>query len=150
MTQEEKDLLLKDLSARLPYKVKCRHSETGVEGALKVISKDKVTLRSDDSLWHSLGVEDIKPYLFPLYSMTEGQLSEFNKLGDLTIAGIPTNHQDYLVPTICSKSDVVTKRIEITDMDIIPVIDWLNAHHFDYRGIIEKGLAIDATGLNIY
>ena len=33
---------------------------------------------------------------------------------------------------------------------MLDVIDWLNSHHFDYRGLIEKGLAIDATGLNIY
>ena len=59
---------------------------------------------------------DIRPYLFPLSSMTDEQLEEFEKCG-------LASYHDY---------------------------DWYNKNHFDYRGLIEKGLAIDATGLNIY
>ena len=39
-------------------------------------------------------------------------------------------------------------KIDVEDSYIF--IDWLKAHHFDYRGLIEEGFAIDATGLNIY
>ena len=76
-------------------------------------------------------VEFVKPYLFPLSSMTEKQKYEYDELIHLNnikaIEGVITS-------TDCSAAE----------------IDWLNANHFDYRGLIPKGLAIDATGLNIY
>ena len=120
MTQEERDILLKDLSARLPYGVKCKHDKAGV-GTL------------------------IKPYLFPLSSMTEEQKTEFNKLTpnvEIDSSGI-SSAEDY-IPDDRNR----VRYVELKDM--ILVIDWLNANHFDYRGLINKGLAIDATDLNIY
>ena len=71
--------------------------------------------------------EDIKPYLFPLSSMTEEQKTELMELmykADTPFGAIFSENIDYF--------------------------DWLNKHHFDYRGLIEKSLALDATGLNIY
>lgn len=147
MTTEEKDLLLKDLSARLPCEVKCEYENTNDYSTLKVISKDKVTLRNNNSLWHSCNIENVKPYLFPLSSMTENQKEEFNDL---------TTSIKLDLSEIGSAIDYYNMDIDINEYsyvsleDMLTCIDWLNSHHFDYRGLIDKGLAIDTTGLNIY
>ena len=123
MLQEHKELLLKDLCARLPYGIKfLRESwnyewdqELSVIEVLEDIDKDGYINRTK-----VYNVEDIKPYLFPLSSMTEEQEKEW----------LYTLSSDYHIT--------------------YDTVDWLNKNHFDYRGLIEKGLAIDATGLNIY
>ena len=118
MTQEQKDLVLKDLCARVPYGVKyMRYSwDYDADQELPVIE----TLECADKNGYInhirvYTVEDIKPYLFPLSSMTEEQAKEF--------MNIPGGYKS---------------------------IDWFNKNHFDYRCLIENGLAIDATGKNIY
>lgn len=68
-------------------------------------------------------VEDIKPYLFPLSSMTEEQEEEYNDLNNYELGCFPHTEK---------------------------ALDYLLKNHFDYRYLIDKGLAIDATGLNIY
>ena len=123
MLQEHKELLLKDLCARLPYGVKfLRESwnyewdqELSVIEVLEDIDKDGYINRTK-----VYNVEDIKPYLFPLSSMTEEQEKEW----------LYTLSSDYHIT--------------------YDTVDWLNKNHFDYRGLIPMGLAIDATGLNIY
>lgn len=123
MTQEHKELLLKDLCARLPYGIKfLRESwnyewdqELSVIEVLEDIDKDGYINRTK-----VYNVEDIKPYLFPLSSMTEEQQLDLTKFVANGING---------------------KNI---------LYDWYNKNHFDYRGLIPMGLAIDATGLNIY
>lgn len=121
MTQEDKELLLKDLCARLPYGVKIELT-WWVMGEGTCIN----TTLEPDHIKQLLNDEDgdteIKPYLFPLSSMTEEQKLMYEGL----MIGI--DNVSYM----------------------LDVIDWLNAHHFDFRGLIEKGLAINATGLNIY
>ena len=77
----------------------------------------------------------IRPYLFPLSSMTEKQKGEYNFLRDL----VPVHN--YEVGNIMDDMEL---------FDNWRSIDYLNSNHFDYRGLIEIGLAIDATGLNIY
>ena len=130
MTREDKDLLLKDLCARLPYGVKVEsvfinpdtkeHKSCGIE----VFNATSLLMIRD-------GLGEFKPYLFPLSSMTEKQKYEYDELIHLNnikaIEGVITS-------TDCSAAE----------------IDWLNKNHFDYRGLIPKGLALDATGLNIY
>lgn len=118
MTQEEKDLLLKDICARLPYGVKVI---TSVGGEIR---NDKEQLNFAQLSLFESGYEDVKPYLFPLSTMTEEQYENF----------LLTNSKITLKGVICS-----TKGFE-----------FLNKHHFDYRGLISMGLANDATGLNIY
>ena len=72
--------------------------------------------------------------------MTEEQKQFFNNL--------PIGIDKY--GDISTKDDLSGNSL-YTDLELyLEVIDWLNANHFDYRGLIEKGLAIDATGLNIY
>ena len=135
MTQEDKELLLKDLCARLPYGVKIHVPYEDGSGYFDEI----VWEVNNDGPFHVNGwgieYEYVKPYLFPLSSMTEEQEREYNTLRDFVYA----HHYEY--------EDIVE---DIGLYDNWGSIDYLNAHHFDYRGLIEKGLAIDATGLDIY
>ena len=134
MTQEEKMLLIKDLSARLPYAVTVEHT-SGFRGTLHDITvhhmyddNDKVYdaicytdfFGDEDSVY----IEYFKPYLFPMSSMTDEQKRDYQYITERWM-----NNPAY----------------SISDS-----FDWLNENHFDYRNLIEKGLALDATGLNIY
>ena len=139
MTQENKDLLLRDLSARLPYKVKC---VSGVDDAILIIeginpncngaSEVQVTYERS-GINFDTKISSIKPYLRPMSSMTEEEKKEYRKVCELD-----------------------TKILEKHPMDDSPFPamynsqDWLNKHHYDYRGLIPLDLAKDATGLNIY
>ena len=138
MTQEGKMLLIKDLSSRLPYSVHVQHT-SGFSGTLHNISMHHKYDKNDnvyDIICYTdffgdgdnITIEHFKPYLFPLSSMTEKQKNEY--------------HNNCNVGLSRWGNEVYN--------DCIESIDWLNKNHFDYRGLIEKGLAIDATGLNIY
>ena len=144
MTQEDKQLLLKDLSARLPYGVKCivtksrtEEGQKGDVGKIGWVSLEGVDCIGDrEPFFSEFG--NFKPYLIPLSSMTEDQYIEF-----IIISGWN-----------CDITDIRRGKfpcISYIRLDCIyNTIDWFNKNHFDYRGLIEKGLAIDATGLNIY
>ena len=121
MTQENKELLLKDLSSRLPYGVKISVNDK-VESLQGINISDNVV---EYGSFLSCDIEDVKPYLFPLSSMTEEQRKEF----DTTLKYLPA------------------EEIDVWTLD---TYDWCDKNHFDYRGLIPKGLATDATNLNIY
>lgn len=121
MTQEEKDLLLKDLCARLPYKVKVCDDMKRIY-TLTLGTSYLIDLFYDNGDYVDV---PITPYLRPMSSMTE---EEYNEVGDLLKAEDPNLKLDEVMATI--------------------EIDWLNAHHFDYRGLIDKGLAIEVTEEN--
>ena len=136
MTQEDKELLLKDLCARLDTNLVCsiyRIDDYGVGYRDEILSGyckgdiwDEFYFGDDCGIGID-NVSKIKPYLFPLSSMTEEQKAELMELMykvDTPFGAIFSENIDYF--------------------------DWLNKNHFDYRGLIEKGLALDATGLNIY
>jgi hypothetical protein len=134
MTQEQKELLLKDLCARLPY---------GVKIELMPITRGKCTTLTPIILYDYYISDDVNylPYLFPLSSMTEEQKIECFK-------GTPLEIDKY--GNVAVKDDFYGNS-QYTDLEIyLEVIDWFNKNHFDYRGLIAKGLAIDATNLNIY
>ena len=106
MTLEERELLLKDLCARVPYNTRI---DGGVEGYIIL-----------DAIWYGIIVANIKsglepylPYLRPMSSMTEEEHEEFFEKWGLDGWNIDT-------------------------------FDWLNSHHFDYRGLIPMNLAIKA------
>ena len=138
----DKELLLKDLCARLPYglKVKCEKYSFPVT-ILYGGNIDEVKFIETGGIEN---IYAIKPYLFPLSSMTEEQKKEISKRYNLhTYYGLYieiTNHSEgyWDDDNSCNLQDYLW------------LVDWFNKNHFDYRGFIEKGLAIDATGLNIY
>ena len=141
MTQEEKMLLIKDLSARLPYAVTVEHTR-GFRGTLHDMTVHHMYDDNDnvyDAICYTdffgdeddIYIEYFKPYLFPLSSMTTEQRYELHDLiHNLNVLAINGEIGDWIV----SSSE----------------IDWYNRNHFDYRGLIEKGLALDATNQNIY
>ena len=130
MKQEDKELLRKDLCARSPYGVKI-HLESPEYGELigtldAVYPTDDRVIVDDLSkaiAYHNvrcggfnLGENNIKPYLRPMSSMTEEEEEEWWEFKD---------------------ENTIVESHSYS-------IDWLNAHHFDYRGLIEKGLALEA------
>lgn len=124
MTQGNKDLLFKDLCGRLPYGVKVEiynHWRDDYED-------ETLTLENYAKLINTFSVKDIKPYLFPISSMTEVQKN------------IYSTYIDEL-----KRNDGTYFETIFTSLQF-----WLNANHFDYRGLIPMELANDATGLNIY
>lgn len=144
MTQEDKELLLKDLSARLPYGVCVEHT-SGFRGTLHDITV-YFTYNDDDTIKdymcytdffgdESCKIEFFKPYLYPLSSMTDEQI--YNS---------PIDYSQ--ITTIKANRD--WERITIKHTELSKLTDWFNRKHFDWRGLIKKGLAIDATGKNIY
>ena len=151
MTQEDKELLLKDLCARLPHGVKCAILNkdlgfggiSGFEGKYPFVI-DGITQESDNiDVWVEHGnfsLETVKLYLFPLSSMNEKQKKELENLG--------WNFDNFEIHNV--SECLGTYREYVAHSDCFNLIDWLDKNHFDYRGLIEKGLAIDATGKNIY
>ena len=149
MTQEHKELLLKDLCARLPYGVKfmCNKNIYTTKGLDLIVTDEgdwEYAVTAKDTA--PIEIDFIKPYLFPLSSMTDEQAKEIQEI---------TGNPDYAC--IIRKTDGLELWLDSTDTDptiwldaIFEVQDYLNKNHFDYRGLIEKGLAIDATNLNIY
>ena len=146
---KEKELLLQDLSARLPYGVKVKVTPVPSEeynhiffnAKIVDIDIDYIGVLSDNGLVLQQDIIKLKPYLFPLSSMTEEQKIECFK-------GKPLEIDKY--GDIAVKDDFYGG-CQYTDLEIyLEVIDWLNKNHFDYRGLIPMGLAIDATDKNIY
>ena len=124
MTQEEKELLLKDLCARLPYGVKL-HCCSNVMVCIGPYTLNTIILdRIFNKDTEYVPFDEVKPYLFPLSSITVEQEIEF------------INTCTFLRGSTFGWTD--------------RTFDWLNKNHFDYRGLIPMGLAIDATNLNIY
>lgn len=140
MTQEDKELLMKDLCARLPYKPIVQIDGCGIWNLRGVDHDDSAELRDRVIVWHgknypsskiSFPIINCKPYLFPLSSMTEEQSKELEEIDPEFYSLICENGDRYISVNVRG-------------------YDWLNKNHFDYRGLIEKSLALDATGLNIY
>lgn len=128
MKKEDKELLLKDLCGRLPYGVKVKINNINI---LKLGTHTRVGEYVTDV------IEPCKPYLFPLSSMTEEQENEWC---------------DVCLQPLIKRLDRHTRKEDLMlyAESQYAGSDWLNKNHFDYRGLIEKGLAIDATGLGIY
>lgn len=139
MTQEQKELLFKDLCARLPYRVKGQY-----------LNSDDPLLRAATISYGSLDKSDgmvmdgsLVPWLFPPSSMTEEQKYDFYCRFIENDCNFDDFKEFYLDNGMWHKL--------LTSLDDIgAIIDWFHKNHFDYRGLIPMGLAIDATGLNIY
>ena len=156
MTQEEKELLRKDLCARLPYGVKVKvlnedilrydyYSKEG--GFIKGIENinDGLFVIECKKDGYVLSYDEFKPYLLPLSSITE-MLEELNTIGFFKYCDTIAN-----VSHLESKNGISEEIYTYIDIESISgLMNFFNSHHIDYRGLIEKGLAIDATNLNIY
>lgn len=141
MTQKDKELLLKDLCGRIMYGVKCTVYEDTSVHTLSGVLPNKVynELYFEELDWKECDsfadIQYCKPYLFPLSSMTEEQKKEYNRWKH----EVPVCHYEY--------GDVV-EEVELYDSP--ESFEYLIENHFDWRGLIPMGLAIDATNLNIY
>ena len=127
MTQEEKDLLLKDITARLPYGVKIKRStcpiNLSVTGILGEYVHHTPYYVGGNIEIKTTKIDEVKPYLRPMSSMTEEERTEYFLL----------KHRD---------NDRDDNIILIDEASML--INWLNKHHFDYRGLIPMGLALEA------
>lgn len=122
MAKEDRELLMRDLSCRIPYGVIVK-----IDGMSKIVKLISIScygeIGVDDGSNYLYPISEVKPYLFPLSSMTDEQEKEFNNLN-------------------------------CYELDIFPhtekALDYLLKNHFDYMFLIDEGLAIDCTNLNIY
>lgn len=129
MTEEQKELLLKDLCGRLPYGVKIQTDYTDIK-ILEGIQFPNYIGISDG--YYSLDDVECKPYLFPMSSMTEEQRKEYDSI---------------IYHNIELHAD---RYYEVIDVDSFELLqDFYHKNHLDYRGLIEKSLALDATNLGI-
>ena len=121
MTYEESQLLYKDLCGRVPYGVKYHWKGRTTEDELPHVL-------GEINSWMIYYIHEgfVKPYLRPMSSMTKEEKYEYRHL---------------LGATLNSEGESI---MFVYVEDFSTVIDWLNAHHFDYRGLIEMGLALEA------
>ena len=151
MTQEDKQLLLIDLCARLPYGVKVENtsfSEPQVHTLFGRVSDEEFLMletyksvggedyrRVTDDVHYTGYLESIKPYLRPMLSMTEEEEKEFCKISGL----FKKEDGNYFSNHLSEWGNSI-----ITEKVMVRTIDWLNARQFDYRGLIPMGLALEA------
>lgn len=140
MTQENKELLLKDLCARVPYNIKASYygeeEERETWDEIEGITLDGYV----DIGQYILPIESIKPYLFPLSSMTEEQLFEVQEI----LGKNEIKIEDGFIHIVDSE------RNTISYLEILALLEWFYKNHFDINNLIHMELAIDATGLTIY
>lgn len=126
MTQEQKELLFKDLCARWPYGVKVNNEIQG-DFVIYGICGNYIFART--STGHvDFQIEKIKPYLFPMSSMTEEEKEEYCQL----------------------QQRIIYNSKRVVNEDVMKYINWCYKKHLDINNLIPMGLAIDATNLNIY
>jgi len=127
MKQEDKELLLKDLCARLPYGVIVSVTDGTIkyDAYIESVSYKNIQVSpvsdSNFTAYTFYKISEIKPYLRPMSSMTDEEEEEYNSLNGYEKGLFPYTEESF---------------------------DWLNKNHFDYRGLIPKGLAIEVTKEN--
>ena len=150
MTKKERELLVKDLRGRIGYNVKVLHESWNYEWDQELSLVERVVGIDDDFVYvrvidtytgeeyrenkHSIELYECKPYLRPMSSITEEEIRDFP---------FPYYFEwiDSSFSLLCS-NDKVCASIGFDEM--YEIMDWLNKRHFDYRGLIEKGLALEA------
>ena len=134
MTQEEKELLLQDLCARLPYGIYANLPNHHLVSHKYYIYESNAKNEWTNGILYCAGreqiygakIEDIQPYLRPISSMTKEEENEFISLN--------------AIPSPCQ----LPNHTRMNWYSNATMLDWLNARHFDYRGLINKGLALEA------
>lgn len=160
MKQEDKNLLLKDLCARLPYRVKVslQYGNKQLIGVLDAVypTEERVIIdKLSDAITpidvrcggFKLNESNIMPYLRPMASMTKEEREEIEIL----------LFSEWFDPDSCKVDGEGYIEI-LANYDVSGIepgfcsdyVDWLNAHHFDFRNLIDRGLALDCTDLNVY
>ena len=143
MTREEtKELPFKDLCARLPYGVivETPKGKGHVCDINLTIFGYEFGVNVNPTIRDNFSISYVKPYLFPLSSMSREQLFEVQEI----LGKNEIEIEDGFLSIINSD------RNTITYLEILAVLEWFYKNHFDYRNLIQMNLAIDATGLNIY
>ena len=150
MNEDDKKIVLTDICGRLPYNVWVQIHDTfpytrlpykTVELNIKSFTK-LITGVTEDRLLKRILKErpeylEVKPYLRPLSSMTDEELKDLQKYSGL-------EYDQLFVNEYGNNSWLDFYLEEIPSEVLILVFDWLNSHHFDYRHLIEKGLALEA------
>ena len=130
MTKEEKSLLIKELCARLPYRINILTEDNDKGHIIGVDDTENGVfvihiIEDGDSYTCDESIENFKPYLRPMSSMTEEEREEFRMLGG--VMSYSLQHNTWAISAFSPEA-----------------YDWLNKKMFDYRGLIEKGLALEA------
>lgn len=146
MTQEDKELLLKDLCARLPYKVEVlldleRQFDGGSTCTLTSIKLGETPIFNVDVTLHDCSIEEIRPYLRPMSSMTEEENAIFDNISNKD-RGFEEDEDGW------TRCDSIHTKWGVCPDGCAKLLDYLNSIHIDYRGLIEKGLAIEVTEEN--
>ena len=141
MTQEERNLLIKDLCGRLPYGVivKKEYSFVFTNGTISKSKKiERLDLEDIDYLISGDNCVDVlKPYLRPMSSMTEEEKKEYIEYAGYEIEeSVNGRHYEYYLKDFCGTPNDPSVNADS--------VDWLNREMFDYRGLIPKGLANEA------
>ena len=121
MKQEHREVLFKDLCTRLAYGV--RYKVDGYDNHHYILCKISI-----DTVDNDFPIEKVKPYLFPLSSMSEEEKEEYCQL----------------------QQRVIYNSKGVVNEDVKKYINWCYKKHLDINNLIPMKLAIDATGLNIY
>ena len=152
MNKDDRELLLKDLCARLPYGVKVKVTAT----LENLHPGDEVTLLGCTPMGEypmfytyrgNLLLGEFKPYLRPMSSMTEEEIEEYRNLSDEVIGSYGPYHHEFIAHCVRLGIKPDNPHECVDDFLNMGAIDFLNAHHFDYRSLIkrnEKGLALEA------
>ena len=140
MSKEDKELLLKDLCARLPFmpKIRITYQQQGIRGT----DEGRVSCDFIEKIVNDLRngvIIDMQIYLRPMSSMTEEEIHEFQ---EILGPGIEVGY---------GFVDILDSSVHtFSFLELQALFDWLNKKMFDYRGLIEKNLALDCTGLHVY
>lgn len=135
MTLDEKNILIQDLNNRLFYGV--------ILNCCDVVGEVLTSITKEGLINNDYDLEEVKPCLFPLSSMTEEQIEELNEKFNVQLLG--DNIYIHYHPQGYWDTD-----LEVGLQDWLWLINWCYKNHFDINQLIEKGLAIDASKLNIY
>lgn len=142
MNKEDKELLLKDLLPRIPHnlQVEVCEDENDIRTVLGII-RDAVVVPGSYGLT-TIGLDDIKPILRPISSITREEIEDFNRVSGFKVYPVPING-------VCFDNDITPfgtfdndeEYSRVTENNVTCAIDWLNKKGFDYSGLIDKNLA---------
>lgn len=151
MTEEEKQLLLKDLCARLPYGVKVQFYLPNYQtNSFDEEIGEVFEIGGMFTHVHCKGIDylpntsRVKPYLRPMSNMTEEEIEEYRNLSDEVVGSYGPYHREFIAHCVRLGIKPDNPHECVDNFLNMEAIDWLNEHHFDYRNLIDKGLALEA------